>query len=121
MGRETLRAQVRGLVQKLNTLMIGATVEELHDIMAVLAASQAHAVTELLAAQDREIAARINPEYLRVEVVAKMTGYSRSWLYEHGETLGIAVRPIGAPGVRFSKVAVMHWMRIVQAIDKDDT
>lgn len=109
-GRETLRALVAGLVQQINTLIVGATVEELHDILAAVAATQSHVVAQILAAADVEAASRQQPQYLTVREVVKLTGYSRSWLYEHGEALGIAVRPKGAPGLRFPRFAVEGWM-----------
>jgi hypothetical protein len=109
-GRETLRALVSGLVTQLNTLIVGATVEELHDILAALAASQGHVIAQLLAANDVRADSRKAPEYYDARQVAAITGYSRSWLYENGERLGIAVRPRGAPGLRFPKFAVEVWM-----------
>ena len=110
MGRETLRALVAGLVQQINTLIVGATVEELHDILAALSASQSHATAELLMAADAAMAARLETVYYSARQVAQITGYSKSWLYENGERLGIAVRPMGAPSLRFPKFAVDYWM-----------
>jgi len=109
-GRETLRALVAGLVQQINTLIVGATVEELHDILAALSASQSHATAELLMAADAAMAARLETVYYSARQVAQITGYSKSWLYENGERLGIAVRPMGAPSLRFPKFAVDYWM-----------
>jgi predicted DNA-binding transcriptional regulator AlpA len=107
-GRESLRALVAGHLRDLNTLIVGATVEELHDIMAALAASQAHATAHLLAAARMERAAP--PEYLTAREVSALTGISRTWLYDHGEALGIAVRPRGLRGLRFPRFAVEQWM-----------
>ena len=110
MGRDSLRALVAGLVQQINTLIIGATVEELHDILAALASTQSHAIAQLLAAKDMEVAARQNPEYLTARQTAKLTGFSRTWLYDNGERLGIAVRPRGVRGIRFLRAAVQGWL-----------
>jgi excisionase family DNA binding protein len=109
-GRESLRALVAGHVRELNTLIVGATVEELHDILAALAASQSHAMAHLLKAADMAVADRRPTEYLTARQVADLTGISRTWLYEHGEELGLAVRPHGLRGIRFPRLAIEQWM-----------
>ena len=107
MGRISLRSLVATLVRDLNILIVGATVEELHDIMAVLAATQAHVTVQLLTASDQ--AQRV-PGYMKAADVAELTGYSRAWLYENGMRLGIARHPKGARGLRFPRAAVTRWM-----------
>jgi predicted DNA-binding transcriptional regulator AlpA len=109
-GRESLRALVAGHLRGVNTLIVGATVEELHDILAALAASQSHAMAHLLKAADMAVADRRPVEYLTARDVSEMTGVSRTWLYDHGVELGIAVRPRGLRGLRFPRFAVEQWM-----------
>jgi predicted DNA-binding transcriptional regulator AlpA len=96
------------LLRDLNTLIVGATLDELRTLSAALAATQAHAMAHLLELVNERT--QPNGHYMKAAEVAVLTGYSRSFLYSHGEQLGIAVRPDGVRGLRFPEGRVREWM-----------
>lgn len=105
------------LLMDLNTLLLRATCAELRLIMPSLAATHTQVSALLLekgchnlASTNGKCGENGNGHYLTAAEAAKMTGYSRSFLYEHGERLRIATRPEGARGLRFPEEWVRAWM-----------
>lgn len=72
-------------------------------------AAEAHARLLCLVHLGQPVAPPDGDRMLKADEAARLFGVSRSWLYEHGEELGLARRPEGIRGVRFSERALRRW------------
>jgi len=80
--------------------------DELVQLAATLAAWQARVMAALTAPP----AAPAPDRMLTAEEATRAYGLSKSFLYARGEELGLARRPPGLRGVRFSERELRRWM-----------